>query len=207
MPIIKKEFGEEVAEKLKQKGWSYRRAKIATGIDHYTIGEMASGVVPKKGAVIDWAQALHENVNKWLVLAGYDPIPEELIIEPGKRILLKPVPPEVQANIDQAYTFEHKIEIAFEWLSRECMMGFDGTGEELGMTDKLTVVRAYEMLAGVPAKVVSERLGHANIGITQDIYTHVLPDMQDAAVEVAERLLNPIDQNRVQTVHKTPKSL
>src|SRR5690606_28794722 len=35
--------------------------------------------------------------------------------------------------------------------------------------------------AGVPVKVVSERLGHASIVLTSDTYSHVLPDMQDGA--------------------------
>jgi len=39
--------------------------------------------------------------------------------------------------------------------------------------------------AGVAAKVVSDRLGHANIAITLDIYSHVMPDM---ATEAAERI-------------------
>lgn len=38
---------------------------------------------------------------------------------------------------------------------------------------------------GVNPKIVSEMLGHASIGITLDIYSHVLPDMQaQAAVEM-----------------------
>ena len=37
--------------------------------------------------------------------------------------------------------------------------------------------------AGVHPKVVSERLGHASIGITLDIYSHVLPGLQEAAAE------------------------
>jgi len=37
--------------------------------------------------------------------------------------------------------------------------------------------------AGVHVKVVSERLGHASIGITLDIYSHVLPSMQEEAAE------------------------
>lgn len=37
--------------------------------------------------------------------------------------------------------------------------------------------------AGVHAKVVSERLGHASITITLDTYSHVLPTMQDEAVQ------------------------
>jgi integrase len=40
--------------------------------------------------------------------------------------------------------------------------------------------------AGVHPKVVSERLGHANISITLDTYSHAIPAMQeDAAAKVA----------------------
>jgi len=35
----------------------------------------------------------------------------------------------------------------------------------------------------VNVKVVSERLGHANIGITLDTYAHVLPSMQQQAAD------------------------
>jgi integrase len=35
--------------------------------------------------------------------------------------------------------------------------------------------------AGVPAKVVSERLGHSSISITLDIYTHVTAELQQGA--------------------------
>ena len=37
--------------------------------------------------------------------------------------------------------------------------------------------------AGVHPKVVSERLGHASIGITLDTYSHVMPGMQEEAAE------------------------
>lgn len=43
--------------------------------------------------------------------------------------------------------------------------------------------------AGVPVKVVSERLGHASPGFTLNVYQHVLPGMQAEAAEVFERLL------------------
>jgi integrase len=40
--------------------------------------------------------------------------------------------------------------------------------------------------AGVPIKVVQERLGHKRIEITLNIYAHALPSMQqDAAVRLA----------------------
>ena len=45
--------------------------------------------------------------------------------------------------------------------------------------------------AGVPAKVVSERLGHTKVGITLDLYSHVLPDMQDMAAEAMNQLFPP----------------
>lgn len=45
------------------------------------------------------------------------------------------------------------------------------------------------LLEGTPAKIVSERLGHASIGITLDLYSHVLPDMQDDAADAIERAL------------------
>jgi integrase len=43
--------------------------------------------------------------------------------------------------------------------------------------------------AGIPAKVVSERLGHANIAITLDTYSHVLPNMQEQAAEQVAQLI------------------
>jgi integrase len=46
---------------------------------------------------------------------------------------------------------------------------------------------------GVHPKVVQERLGHANISMTLDTYSHVLPGMQDRAMRDFEnRLLRPI---------------
>ncbi|MGA8815823.1 MAG: tyrosine-type recombinase/integrase, partial [Xanthobacteraceae bacterium] len=41
------------------------------------------------------------------------------------------------------------------------------------------------LASGVHPKVASERLGHSKIGITLDLYSHVLPGMQeDAAARV-----------------------
>jgi integrase len=38
------------------------------------------------------------------------------------------------------------------------------------------------LTAGVHPKIVSERLGHSNIAVTMDIYSHVMPGLQEAAV-------------------------
>lgn len=49
------------------------------------------------------------------------------------------------------------------------------------------------LAAGVPAKVVSERLGHANVTITLDNYSHVLPGLQEeAATRVADLIFGAI---------------
>lgn len=43
---------------------------------------------------------------------------------------------------------------------------------------------------GVHAKVISERLGHSNIKTTLDIYSHVLPNMQEEAANQIDALLS-----------------
>ena len=55
--------------------------------------------------------------------------------------------------------------------------------------------------AGVHPKVVSERLGHANITITLDTYSHVTPAMQEDAAETVADLL----QRGTQSDEGTPE--
>ncbi len=43
--------------------------------------------------------------------------------------------------------------------------------------------------ANVHPKVVSERLGHATVGITLDTYSHVLPHLQEEAARKIDALL------------------
>jgi integrase len=45
------------------------------------------------------------------------------------------------------------------------------------------------LAAGVPAKVVSERLGHATIAMTMDTYSHVLPALDTQAAAAVARLI------------------
>ncbi len=66
----------------------------------------------------------------------------------------------------------------------------------------LPLIRLYDLrhtgatialAAGVPPKVVSEQLGHASAAFTLDIYSHVLPHMQEqAALKVEEVLLGRV---------------
>ncbi len=58
-----------------------------------------------------------------------------------------------------------------------------GQGEEivLGLHDLRHTHATLLLAAGVPVKVVSERLGHASATITLGIYAHVMPGMQAQA--------------------------
>ena len=68
-------------------------------------------------------------------------------------------------------------------ISRE----FAGLGKAAGLPHLtlhgLRHAHAMMMLEeGINPKIVSERLGHSTIAITMDVYSHVLPGMQEAAV-------------------------
>ena len=45
------------------------------------------------------------------------------------------------------------------------------------------------LTAGVHPKIASERLGHSKVGITLDLYSHVLPTMQTEAASRVDALL------------------
>ena len=45
------------------------------------------------------------------------------------------------------------------------------------------------LAAGVHPKIVSERLGHSNISVTMDIYSHVMPGMQETAAQAIDERL------------------
>jgi integrase len=49
---------------------------------------------------------------------------------------------------------------------------------------------------GVHPKIVQERLGHADISMTLNTYSHVLPSMQAEAAEKLDELLNPIEVSK-----------
>ena len=46
--------------------------------------------------------------------------------------------------------------------------------------------------SGEHVKVVSERMGHANVAITLEVYVHVLPGMQERAASRMESLLSRV---------------
>lgn len=58
----------------------------------------------------------------------------------------------------------------------------------------LRPVHATMLLSqGVHPKIVSERLGHASVMITLDVYSHVLPSLQADAAELVDQALSAGD--------------
>jgi len=45
------------------------------------------------------------------------------------------------------------------------------------------------LVAGVNPKVVSERLGHSSVAFTIDVYSHVVPNLQESAAERFDQLI------------------
>ncbi len=61
----------------------------------------------------------------------------------------------------------------------------------------------HMLAAGVHPKIASERLGHSKIGVTLDLYSHVLPGMQDvAATQVNALISSEIDRQRAAATKK-----
>ena len=54
----------------------------------------------------------------------------------------------------------------------------------------------HMLKSGVHPKVASERLGHSKVGITLDLYSHVLPNMQTDAASVVDDALQAAIQKR-----------
>ena len=52
---------------------------------------------------------------------------------------------------------------------------------------------------GIHPKIVSERLGHSTVGITLDVYSHVLPDMQEEAARKIDLALRAAMQRTKQS--------
>jgi len=56
---------------------------------------------------------------------------------------------------------------------------------------------SWMLIQGVNPKIVQERLGHASISTTLDIYSHVTPGMQRQAADGFDKLLNVRHENKV----------
>lgn len=71
---------------------------------------------------------------------------------------------------------------------------FDRTVKRLGLPrirlhDLRHTHATLGLAAGVPVKIMSERLGHATAAFTQDVYMHAIPAMEEAAADQIAGLL------------------
>ena len=61
---------------------------------------------------------------------------------------------------------------------------------QIRLYDLRHTAATLSLSAGIPVKVVSEMLGHASVAMTLDVYSHVLPHMQEEAVQRMASLLD-----------------
>ena len=81
---------------------------------------------------------------------------------------------------------------------RSLTHGWRQMADRLGTIAELPRIRLHDtrhshathMLSGnIHPKIVSERLGHSKVGITLDLYSHILPGMQDGAAAMVDDTL------------------
>ena len=104
------------------------------------------------------------------------------------RILLgKPLLPTdlVFSHPDGSPLRPNTVSRAFEKLARS--LGFEG----IRFHDLRHAHATILLQQGVHPKIVSERLGHSSVAITLDIYSHVLPGLQESAARRFEESLQP----------------
>ncbi len=58
----------------------------------------------------------------------------------------------------------------------------------------------HMLSSGVHPKIASERLGHSKVGITMDLYSHVMPGMQEDAAARVDRDLENVINRRTKTI-------
>ena len=82
---------------------------------------------------------------------------------------------------------------------------------EAGLNPKVTLYTLRHthatllLIAGVHPKVVAERLGHSSIKLTLDVYSHVMPGMQQSAIEKLDTLLRPTPSKDAAPVQNQPE--
>ena len=87
---------------------------------------------------------------------------------------------------------EKKIRISPDEATIMCLGIYEDTGSFTfsSTTERDFLAAAYLLSQGAHPKVVQERLGHSQIAVTLDIYSHVLPSMQREAAQKLDELLS-----------------
>jgi integrase len=55
------------------------------------------------------------------------------------------------------------------------------------------------LASNVHPKIVQERLGHSSIAITMDIYSHLMPNMQEGAASAVDGVLRAAINKRAES--------
>ena len=82
---------------------------------------------------------------------------------------------------------------------RNLVRTFKGLLEKAGLTkdvrfhDLRHTSASLLLAAGVHPKVISERFGHSGIRVTMDIYSHLVPGLQDEATDKLDDILFSVD--------------
>ena len=79
-------------------------------------------------------------------------------------------------------------------LSHGLMDIVEAAGLDVSLHDLRHTHASLMIRAGVPMKVVQERLGHASILTTMDLYAHIMPGMQEDAARKLGEALDPIER-------------
>lgn len=100
---------------------------------------------------------------------------------------LRGFPTEVEGAGDLVFRDEAGEAVPPDWFSREFRQLVEEAGVPIiRLHDVRHTYATLALKAGVHVKIVSERLGHASIAITLDLYSHVIPGLaRDAADQVA----------------------
>ena len=96
--------------------------------------------------------------------------------------------------VDSGYVFRRENGEPYhpDLISQAFQKAVDVSGQpRIRLHDVRHTYATLALQAGVHPKVVSERLGHANISITLDIYSHAIPAMEEEAAAKVAALFMP----------------
>jgi integrase len=87
--------------------------------------------------------------------------------------------------------------ITRQWLS---LLSRNKTLPRIRFHDLRHAHATHMLSSGVHPKIASERLGHSKVGITMDLYSHVMPGMQEDAAARVDHALEDVINRRTKTI-------
>jgi integrase len=89
----------------------------------------------------------------------------------------------VFTSLDGSPVHPHQFSQAFKQRAKEACL------PQIRLHDLRHTYATLALQAGIHVKVVSERLGHASVGVTLDTYSHTIPAMQETAAALVATLV------------------